>query len=106
MVRRRKEEKKIKKQIAERRINHLFQLAEKEALNGSFDLSDRYVDIARKISMRNLVRIPRTHKRKFCKNCYKYLMPSITSRVRIKRGHVIIFCNNCKKITRIPLIKQ
>ena len=105
MVKRYKKGKKLKKQIAEGRINHLFQLAEREAINGYFDLSDRYVDIARRKSMRTLVKIPSKYKRNFCKNCYKYLLPSATSRVRIKRGHIIIFCNNCKKITRIPLKK-
>ncbi|KYK23866.1 hypothetical protein AYK24_06930 [Thermoplasmatales archaeon SG8-52-4] len=97
--------KKNQKITAMNRIDKLFELAEKNALINRLDLSSRYVELARKISMRYLVKIPKQHKRKFCKHCYKYLLPFVTGRIRIHRGKVVIYCNNCKKFTRIPLKK-
>jgi ribonuclease P protein subunit RPR2 len=95
--------KKIQKTIASSRINNLFSLAEKYALSGRLNLANRYVDLARKISMRYLVPMPKEFKRRFCKHCYQYLLPHVTCRIRIHRGKLIIYCNNCKRYTRIPL---
>ena len=95
--------KKMQRTIANRRINKLFFLADGAALSGEFNLSRRYIELARKISMRNLTPIPKKFKRRFCKNCYNYLLPNETCRIRIHRGKIIIFCHNCKKYIRIPL---
>jgi ribonuclease P protein subunit RPR2 len=78
-------------------------LAEENALSGELVLSNRYVELARKISMRNLVSVPKKYKRRFCKHCYIYLLPDITCRVRIHRGKVIIYCFNCNKYGRVPI---
>ena len=91
------------KRIANRRINRLFLLAEEKSHAGELNLSDRYVEIARKISMKNLTPIPRIYKKRFCKYCYHYLLPTVNCRVRINRGRLIIFCNNCGKYTRMPI---
>jgi len=96
-------EKKEQKLIAKKRIDKLFALAEKNALSQRLDLANRYVEIARKISMRNLVPIPRKFKRRFCKHCYSYLLPDSNCRIRIHRNRLIIFCKNCEKFTRIPI---
>ena len=95
--------KKLQKTIAKKRINKLFEIAEQNALSGKLILANRYVEIARKISMRYLVSIPKEHKIRFCKHCYSYLLPDVTSRVRFNRGRIIVYCNSCKKYTRIPL---
>lgn len=95
--------KKIQKTIASSRINHLFTLAEKYALSGRLNLANRYVELARKISMRYLVPMPKEFKRRFCKHCYQYLLPHVTCRIRIHRSKLIIYCHNCKRYTRIPL---
>ena len=94
--------KKNIKKTAKKRIEKLFLLAEKKAFEKNFKLADRYVTLARKISMKYLVKIPYKYKKRFCKHCYSYLQPSVNSTVRIKRGKIIIFCKNCKKYTRIP----
>jgi ribonuclease P protein subunit RPR2 len=94
--------KKTQKKIAENRINRLFQLAEEKALIDRLDLANRYVELARKISMRYLVPIPRQFKRRFCKHCYSYLLPAVNCRIRIYRGRIIIYCKNCEKYSRIP----
>jgi len=103
MVKRNPRDKKIQKTIASKRIKKLFSMAEQRALSGDLNLANRYVEIARKISMRNLVSIPKDLKRRFCKHCYSYLLPGSNCRIRIHRGRLVIYCNNCKKYTRIPL---
>ena len=97
--------KKFQKSIAKKRIINLFNLADDKALSGDLDLADRYTDIARRISMKNLVRIPSNLKRKFCKHCYCYLLPDTNCRIRIHNKRIIIYCKNCNKYTRIPLNK-
>ncbi len=96
-----KDQPKIKK-IAEERIKKLFQQAE-EVFSSDKSLANRYVTLARKISMKTKTRIPTSLKRKFCKHCYKFLMPGVNSRTRIRGGKVIISCLGCKKFMRIPL---
>jgi len=102
MVKRRRITKTEQRKIAGRRISRLFGLAEENALSGNLRFSDRYVELARKISMKNLTPIPREYKRRFCKHCYHYLLPTVTCRVRINRSRVIVFCNNCGKYNRVP----
>jgi len=96
-------DKKNQKTIASKRIKQLFRLAEQNALSNRLNLSNRYVDLARKISMRYLVPIPKEFKRCFCKHCYQYMLPNVTCRVRINRGKLVFYCNKCKKFSRMPL---
>jgi len=98
--------KKKQKKIAVERINRLFLLAEKTALNHRLDLATRYVTLARKLSMRYLVSIPREFKKRFCKYCYSYLQPGVNSRYRVGRTHLIMYCNECGRYTRIPFHKE
>ncbi|MBW2994552.1 ribonuclease P [Candidatus Woesearchaeota archaeon] len=87
------------KQIAKDRIQYLFEQAElKFSKNPS--LSNRYVTLARKLAMKYKIRMPRELKRKFCKHCYKYLVPGKNCRVRTHNGKVVYSCFNCKKFMR------
>ena len=95
--------KKNQKTIANKRIKRLFKLAQQNSLSKNLYLSDKYIKLARKISMRYLVTIPKEYKNQFCKHCYNYLLPDITGRIRIHRGKIIIFCYKCNKYSRIPL---
>jgi ribonuclease P protein subunit RPR2 len=97
-----KNNKKNQKQTAEKRIKKLFLMAEKKALNKDISLANRYVQLARKISMKYLVPMPIEFKRRFCKHCYIYLLPTVNSRFRIHNKCLVIFCFNCQKYTRIP----
>jgi ribonuclease P protein subunit RPR2 len=90
------------KEIAEKRIIYLFGQA-KDIFSKSPELADRYVAIARKILMKHKVKIPRELKRKFCKHCYKYLVPGRTCRVRTHKGKVVYSCFNCKKYMRFVI---
>ncbi|MDD3492688.1 MAG: RNAase P [Candidatus Thermoplasmatota archaeon] len=91
-----------RKKIARERIARLLDLAEQRALQGDLDLATRYVELARKLSMKYLVRIPRHFKRRFCKHCYTYLQPGNNCTVRLTRRHLAIHCHACGAITRIP----
>jgi ribonuclease P protein subunit RPR2 len=103
MRRRTGKDKTIQRKIAARRIAILFQLAQDCAVSGRFSLADRYVELARNISMRYLVPIPVEFKRWYCKQCYGFLLPGVNSRVRISRGKVIYTCLRCQRQTRMPL---
>jgi ribonuclease P protein subunit RPR2 len=104
MAKKRKlKDKKIQKQIALSRIKRLFLLAENNALSGNLTIANRYVTIARKISMKYLVPIPKEFKHRFCKHCYFFLLPYVNSRYRVHRGRLIVYCNNCKRYSRILL---
>ncbi|MAG52327.1 MAG: ribonuclease P [Nanoarchaeota archaeon] len=92
----------MSKQIARSRIKKLFEEADK-AFKKNKKLSNRYVEIARKIGMKLNLKMPKKYKRQFCRHCYKYLKNGVNSRVRTNKGKVVIYCMECKKYTRIPL---
>ena len=94
--------KQKQKEVAQARITTLFQQAA-EVFSTRSALSHRYVTLARKIAMKVKTRIPQEFKRRFCKHCYKYLMPSSNCRIRTRDGKLIIYCLECKKYTRIML---
>jgi ribonuclease P protein subunit RPR2 len=103
MSKRKKNDKKNQKKIALERIKKLFHLAEQQAYIPNMKLADRYVQLARNISMRYQVSIPAEYKQCFCKHCYSYLQPSVNSRYRLHNKRLVIFCFNCKKYTRFPI---
>ncbi|MCS4542175.1 MAG: ribonuclease P [Euryarchaeota archaeon] len=92
------------KQIALERIIRLFQLAEQE-FKFHPERSHRYVELARKISMKYNVRIPKDYKRRFCGHCYNFLKPGVNCKVRLRKiptAYVAIICLDCGNIMRIP----
>ena len=90
-------------QVARERIDLLMAEADKAALAGRMEQADRYVELARRVGMRYNVRVPTAHKRKFCRGCYGYLLPSVTSRTRFQRGKVVTTCLRCGHVVRVPL---
>ncbi len=92
----------MERRIALERMEVLFGLAEKEALQGHATRARRYVDLARRLGMRYNVRVPPEFKRRFCKDCLAYLVPSVNARVRVGRGRVVITCLGCGAIQRLP----
>ena len=88
--------------IAGERIQILLNLAEEEAMAHRLSRANRYVELARKIGMRYNVRIPRHNKRKFCKHCHAFLLPSINSSVRLRGRTVTVHCRSCGRYTRMP----
>ena len=99
MVRKHKQKPVKFQKIATERINSLFKQA-KEIFYLDPKLSNRYVQLARKIAMRYKVKIESKYKRQYCKHCYIYFIPPKTCRVRTKNGKLIYSCFNCKKFSR------
>ncbi|HNX17609.1 MAG TPA: ribonuclease P protein component 4 [Methanoregula sp.] len=87
------------KPLARERIAVLFSEAEK-VFSKNPEYSNRYVELARKIAMRERVRIDREYRRRYCHHCYRYLVPGANMRVRIHKGWVSVTCLECRKITR------
>ena len=104
MARRHGIEKERRKKIAGERIRYLMNLADEAASLGSIDLATDYVKQARELGMKYTVRLPTEYKRKFCKYCYKYLRPMITSRSRTNsdKGRVEVKCLNCGRVMFFP----
>lgn len=95
----RKNKSRVRK-LAVERIERLFELAEEEhALHP--ERSDRYVEIARRVSTRVRIRMPKEYKRMFCKHCGCYLTPS-TKRVRLSDGVLTVTCTRCGRQMRYP----
>jgi len=65
--------------------------------------SDRCIELARRISMRQRVRIDRPLRRQFCRHCHCFLVPGRNVRVRIHHRRVVITCSACRRQMRIPL---
>jgi ribonuclease P protein subunit RPR2 len=99
-VRHRKDAQKKGREIARQRMEVLFQLAAAEHERHP-ERSDRYAQIARRISTRARVRIPPHLKRLFCKHCGRYLSPT-GSRVRLRNGILTATCLGCGRQTRRP----
>ncbi len=72
----------------------------------SVKMADRYVEIARKISMKSRVRIPSYLKHFICRGCKRALMPGVTARFRTTSGRdrrLTITCLRCSHIYRKSL---
>ena len=93
------------KAIAKERILILLSQAEK-VFNKNPSLSNRYVALARRISMKAKVSIPKKLKRRFCKYCYSFLVPGKNCVVRTKNRKIVYHCNNCNKIMRFPFLRE
>ena len=97
--------KKFSSKQAIKEIKALFENA-KESFEKNKELANNYVRKARNLAMKYRMRLPKEIKRKFCKNCYSYLVPGKNSRVRTKEGKVVITCFECKGFTRIPYVRE
>ena len=92
------------KMIARERIEVLFEQA-RQAFCAHPERSNRYVDIARRIAMRQRIRIDRDLRRQFCHHCYSFLVPGKNMRVRVHRGNVVVTCYSCSKKTRFRVVR-
>ena len=89
--------------IAHMRINKLMILSKEMATSGDMEYAIRYVELARRISMRTKTKIPREHR--YCKKCYVPMVPS-TCRVRLGPHRIVIYCRVCGSMKRIPYLKE
>ncbi len=88
------------KKVALERISELFRQAE-ATHNEDQGLADRYVSLARKISLRYKVPFSKEQKARFCKNCNSYLVPGKNSRSRITKSRLVTQCLKCKAYRRV-----
>ena len=100
-IRRHRQKPMKERKIALERIEALFSEAEK-AFKDNPKLSNRYVELARKIAMKSKVRIRSELKKRFCKRCHCYLKQGVNCRVRLGEKHLVYYCLNCKKMMRFP----
>ena len=68
--------------------------------NKNITLSQRYVILARKLSLKKKVKIPKELKRRFCKYCYTYFIAGKNYAVRITGKTITYTCKNCGKWMR------
>ncbi len=94
----------VTKKIARERIEILFEQA-RLAFSEHPERSNRYVDIARRIAMRQRIRIDLEFRRQFCHHCYSFLVPGKNMRVRVHRGNVVVTCHSCNKKTRYRVVR-
>jgi len=86
-------EKKLKsnQKIALERIYRLFELAQKMSEKGKENYVKRYLTLAKKLSEKCRVSIPKELKQKYCKKCFLMNITQIK-----QKPFLIIKCNKCK----------
>ena len=92
------------KKIAKERISELFDQA-RQAFAAHPERSNRYVELARKIAMRQRVRIDREFRRQYCHHCYAFLVPGRNMRVRVHDGNVVVTCGSCNRKMRYRVVR-
>lgn len=100
--------KKAEKAIAKERIYILIDMAI-ETVRKDSKLARRYVELARRISMRSRVSIPKEYKYRLCRNCGIVLVPGFNCRVRTRSEsgtRVVITCLDCGSHKRYPALKE
>ena len=90
--------------VARERIEILVKQAREMAPENE-RLSRRYVDLARRISERTKVKIPRELKMYLCKGCGIALVLGRNARVRLYAGNsgIVITCLSCGAVKRYPV---
>jgi ribonuclease P protein subunit RPR2 len=92
------------KMVARERISVLFEQA-RLAFREHPERSNRYVALARRIAMRQRIRMDRELRRQYCHHCYAFLAPGHNMRVRVHRGNVVVTCLVCNKKTRFRVVR-
>ncbi|MFN3384807.1 MAG: ribonuclease P protein component 4 [Archaeoglobaceae archaeon] len=99
-----KREKEKERRIALERVTYLIERAQRFKFI-DYELARRYVELAKKISMKYRVRVPKKYKMLFCRKCL-YPYRSDRFKVRIHKSSVIVTCLNCGKLRRYQLKKS
>jgi ribonuclease P protein subunit RPR2 len=94
----------LTKSIAKERIEVLFGRAQ-ESFHEHPERSNRYVALARRIAMRQRVRIDHGFRRQYCHHCYAFLVPGQNMRVRVHRGNVVVTCGICNEKMRYRVVR-
>ena len=86
---------------AQNRIDILYGEAEHWSDRGQKILSQRCVDLARRIGMRYNIRSGSENARRFCKKCGNDLYKLPDARIRFTGGKLTMTCSGCGHIARI-----
>mgnify|MGYP000085342220 CR=1 FL=1 len=100
--------KRRERDLAEQRIIRLLRMAD-EAYLREPELAMRYGELAKRISLRTNVRIPKEWRWRFCKRCGGFLYPGVNAEVRAKgkrMPHLVIRCGLCGAIRRVPYLRE
>jgi len=93
-------EKSLEKLITER-MEQLLELAEKNVKTHP-ERAKRYVQLARKLSTRYRVEIPKRFKKRVCKICNRYWIPGYNLSIRInKKNGVVVYRCECGSVRTI-----
>ena len=92
-------------EIAKERMDILFTRAEMEFITHP-ERSNRYVELALKLSTKYNTEIPEKWSRRYCKNCKCFLSPGRNCTVRLVNSEVNIFCGECDHVMKIPYHKE
>ncbi|PWR70000.1 ribonuclease P protein component 4 [Methanospirillum lacunae] len=68
--------------------------------------SNRCVALARRIAMKERIRMPHELRRQFCRSCYGFFVPGVTMQTRIHRSRVVVTCMACGYRRRYPLYRN
>ena len=86
------------REVARERIHRLLELAEDVPL----ERADRYAALARRISQRHRIRMPRGARARICRGCGGHLRFGSTARVRLTEGVRAVTCLRCGHVYRMP----
>lgn len=96
------------KKIALERIDMLMDFAKKHAVERP-EVAREAIQLAMRIAQKARVRIPRKHKRMFCRKCGTPFWTPNSFRIRVKdrrSTHLVIKCLKCGYMKRIPVKKR
>ncbi|MHC1592020.1 MAG: ribonuclease P protein component 4 [Candidatus Helarchaeales archaeon] len=102
-----KRRKTIIKEIGEKRIKYLYELADR-TIGTNLALAQDYARLARRIALRLDLKIPKIYSMRTCNHCKSFLKPGINCRVRTRSKpypHLTVFCYHCRRFMRKPLKK-
>ena len=92
-------------EIAIERMNILFDRAEMEFITHP-ERSNRYVELALKLSTKYNTPVPDKWRRRYCRSCKSFLKPGRNCTVRLVNSEVNIFCGECGHAMKIPYHKE
>lgn len=98
--------KHLERDVARRRIEHLFEVARRRVREGETDWARRAVDLARRVAMRYQTGLPTHLRDQVCPGCKGPLVPGRTARVRVEQGKKSTTCLECGTVRRRPYRKE
>src|SRR3989344_8468551 len=104
----RRQKPEWQQELAKERIEILFREALLAAKENRFDRANRYIFLARKLAMKFNIKLEREQRRKFCHNCYNYLLPgkNVIVRINARKKTVEYNCLDCKHVSRYGYHKE